>query len=224
MTNSQTAILFFLVFFFVAISPTGCKKDNQRSEISQIVQTWQGKEVLFPENIIFTIHGRDTVAYEIPASSYKIIVYVDSVGCTSCRLHLDKWQEIISDVDSLTNATVPILFFFHAKNLREISHFLERDKINTPVVFDLQDELNTPNQFPTHQQFQTCLLDEDNKVILIGNPVNNQTIREMYLSKISTGTYQAAVRTSQSTKIEVGETGFDLGTIPKQSINTLIHI
>jgi hypothetical protein len=214
MSNSKTTFFFFFFIFFAAIF-VSCKKDNRKDEITQIIQTWQGKEILFPNDITFTMHGIDTVAYEISTSPHKIVMYIDSVGCMSCRFHFDRWNEFISEIDSLTNATVPVLFFFHAKNPREISQHLQRDNINIPVVFDLQDKLNTLNQFPTHQQFQTFLLDEENKVVLIGNPVNNLTIREMYLSEITNGRYQSSSRPSQTTQIEIIEAEFDLGMIPR---------
>jgi hypothetical protein len=220
MSNSKTVILFFLLLF-TTISFIGCKKDKRMKELTKIVQEWEGKEVLFPENIIFTIHGRDTVAYQIPASPHKIVVYIDSTGCMRCRLHFNTWRELIYEIDSLTNATVPVLFFFHVKNPREISHYLQRDSLNIPVVFDLQDELNTLNQFPTHQQFQTFLLDEENKVVFIGNPVNNLAIREMYLAEITSGRYQSSEKTSQTTKIEIAKTVFDLGIIAQGETKTI---
>ena len=213
MTNPKTSILFSLLLF-TTLSFTSC--NNSRNEILLIVQEWQGKEILFPENIVFTIHGIDTVAYEIPISPHKIVVYIDSVGCMACRFHFDRWNKLIAEIDVLTNATVPVLFFFHAvANPRNISMHLQRDSLNVPVVFDLQDELNRLNQFPTHHQFQTFLLDENNRVVLIGNPINNPAIREMFLSEITGGRYQAAARPTQTTEIEVAETVFDLGTITR---------
>ena len=53
-----------------------------------MVKSWQEKEIIFPEGLIFTKYGKDTVQYNIPVSNYKIIMYVDSVGCTSCKLQL----------------------------------------------------------------------------------------------------------------------------------------
>jgi hypothetical protein len=212
---------FLLFLFFMVVSPSSCKRDTSRNEILRIVQMWQGKEILFPQDIVFTIHGTDIVVYEIPISPHKIVVYVDSVGCMSCRFHFDRWNELISEIDSLTNATVPVLFFFHTKNPREVSLHLQRDNLNIPVVFDLQDKLNSLNQFPTHHQYQTFLLDENNKVVLVGNPINNPAIKEIYLQEITSGRYQTTTRPSQATQIEVDQTEFDLGIIPKGEAETV---
>ena len=222
MTHSKISILFLLLLLFAATFFSSCKKDRRLHEIAQILQEWQGKEILFPENIIFTIHGIDTVAYEIPLSPHKIVVYIDSVGCMSCRFHFDRWNRLIAEIDSLTNATVPVLFFFHAAaNPRNITRHLQMDSLNIPVVFDFQDELNALNRFPTHQEFQTFLLDEDNRVVFIGNPINNFAIRELFLSTITDGRYQSVARSSPTTEIEVAETVFDLGTITRGDVQVV---
>ena len=31
-------------------------------------------------------------------SSYKILVYIDSIGCSSCKLQLNKWKEFINEI------------------------------------------------------------------------------------------------------------------------------
>lgn len=208
---------FFLTGLFI-----GCKENKQKKEITRIVQEWQNKKVVFPADLVFTKYGKDTLEYELPLSSHKILMYVDSIGCTSCKLQLHKWKEFIDQVDSLTYGTVPVIFVFHPQDLREISYLLKRDDIDIPVCIDMEDKLNIINRFPTHQEFQTFLLDDENKVVFIGNPVHNLRVKEMYLSEISNNTYQAATaQSSRHTQIEADKLEFDLGTIPKGDAKTV---
>lgn len=210
------------VLFCILVLINGCKENNRKKEITKIVQEWQNKEVVFPADLVFTKHGRDTVSYELPHSSHKILVYVDSVGCTSCKLQLHKWKELIQEVDSLTYGTVPVIFVFHPKDLREISYLLKKDGIDIPLCIDVEDELNAINRFPSHQEFQTFLLNDENKVVFIGNPVHNLRVKEMYLSEISDNTYQASItQSTPNTQVEADNTEFDLGTIPKGDAKTV---
>ena len=166
----------------------------------------------FPRRLGFHKTRKDTVEYELPHSSHKILMYVDSIGCTSCKQQLHKWKEFIEEVDSLTYGTVPVIFIFHPKDLREISYLLKRDGIDIPVCIDMADEINALNRFPTHQQFQTFLLDDENKVVFIGNPVHNLRVKEMYLSEISDNTYQVSIaQSSRNTQVEADNTEFDFG-------------
>lgn len=203
-------ITLFIGFGFLFLA---CR-DNQKTEIAGIVAGWQEREVIFPEDIVFTRYGKDTLSYQIPASGYKILLYVDSTGCTGCKLQLHKWREFIKEVDALTGGSVPVLFIFHPRDRKEISYLLRRDGIDIPVYIDIDDRTDKINHFPSRQQFQCFLLDSDNKVVYIGNPVDNVRIKRMYLSHISREEYSTA-GTAKKTRIEVGQTEFHLGTLQR---------
>lgn len=209
------------ILIITFLSVLSACQDKNKQEITQIIKEWQGKEVVFPENPTFTQFGNDTIPYQIPESEYKIVLYVDSVGCTSCILQLHKWKELIEEVDSLSAGTVPVLFFFHPKDKREISYLLKRDDITIPVCIDKEDRFNTMNNFPNNQSFQCFLLDKDNKVILIGNPVHNTRIKDMYLSEIAIGV-EKATPLSQKTTVQIEQTEFNLGTM-KQGEATVVR-
>lgn len=52
-------ILLTALFFFVA-----CQNKNKEEAISS-VKEWMGKEILFPQNSIFTIRGKDTIDFNL---------------------------------------------------------------------------------------------------------------------------------------------------------------
>ncbi len=174
-------IAFLLCILNLFIS---CQED-MGTHIERLVQEWQGKEIRFPEKLTFTRYVNDTIEYYIPKSKNKIVTYVDSIGCISCKLQLPKWKEFIRLVDSVTNKTVPILFFFQPKDNDELRYYLQRDSFSFPVCIDAQHRFNSLNHFPSEMMFQTFLLDKDNKVIVIGNPIHNLAVRDLYLKEIA---------------------------------------
>ena len=73
-------------FFILLLLLASCQK-NGKEEFFLIVKEWQGKEIRFPEKPVFTRFVTDTTDYHIPAAvDYKVVVYVDSIGCVSCKL------------------------------------------------------------------------------------------------------------------------------------------
>lgn len=174
-------IAFLLCILNLFIS---CQED-MGTHIERLVQEWQGKEIRFPEKLTFTRYVNDTIEYYIPKSKNKIVTYVDSIGCISCKLQLPKWKEFIRLVDSVTNKTVPILFFFQPKDNDELRYYLQRDSFSFPVCIDTQHRFNSLNHFPSEMMFQTFLLDKDNKVVVIGNPIHNLAVRDLYLKEIA---------------------------------------
>lgn len=205
-------ILFILILLPIFFS---CKNEQKEKEkqIAQLVNEWQGKEIKFPDNLIFTRYLTDTTDFQIPQSEYKVLVYVDSIGCTSCKLQLHKWKELIEYSDSVTQEKVPFLFFFHSKDYKEIRYLLKRDGFDRPVCIDMDDRLNKLNKFPADMIFQTFLLDKNNRVAVLGNPVHNTAVRDLYLKQI-TGKDNPNKNIPKTTA-EVNQTDIDFGTFDK---------
>ncbi len=208
----------YLIITLLLLLPS-CKESN-KERITRLVNEWEGKEIIFPKNPIFTRYATDTLDYKIPKSKYKVLIYVDSVGCTSCKLQLPKWKELIAYTDSLTGKQIPYLFFFQSKDKKELQYILRRDRFDTPVCIDRNDGLNRLNKFPSELMFQTFLLDEDNKVTVIGNPIHNPLVKDMYL-KLLTGKSSPAFNVA-STTAEVINDHINFGMFHKSESKTTI--
>ena len=120
-------------------------QDNKKEQLLHLVQEWQGKEIRFPRNPVFTRFVTDTTDYRLPVTAdYKVVVYVDSIGCVSCKLQLGKWKEFIAQVDSATDENVPFLFFFQSKDNNELRYILKRDNFTLPVCVDTDNHFYNP--------------------------------------------------------------------------------
>ena len=161
-----------------------CQESHEEA-MFRLVNEWNGKEIKFPSRSVFTIQGKDTVDFEFAGADYKIVTYIDSVGCTSCKLQLPRWKEFMTEVDSLASSSVPFLYYFHPKDIKELRYLTRRDGFTYPVCFDKEDGLNRLNRFPSDMAFQTFLLDKDNKVVAMGNPVLNPKVKELYVGLVS---------------------------------------
>ena len=150
-----------------------------------MVREWNNKEISFPDNPVFTRFVTDTVPYRIPKTDYKVVVFVDSVGCISCKLQLPRWKEFMHEVDSLSDGNVPFVFFFQTKDVRELRYILRRDNFSHPVCIDTEDRFYRLNQFPREMMFQTFLVNSENHVKVIGNPIHNLSVKDLYLKEIA---------------------------------------
>ena len=188
-------------------------QESKEEAMLRLVGEWNGKEIKFPSHSTFTVQGKDTVEFTFSDADYKVLTYIDSVGCASCKLQLHRWKEWVHEVDSLTGGQVPFLFYFHPKDMKELRYLTRRDGFSYPVCFDEKDELNRLNQFSSDMTFQTFLLDRDNKVVAIGNPVHNPKVKDLYLELI-TGK-ESPITVGNSTKVSVNQTTIDFGSFPK---------
>ena len=187
--------------------------ETDKDRINRLVKEWEGKEIKFPSHSTFTVLGKDTVDFSFADADYKVLTYIDSVGCASCKLQLHRWKEWVHEVDSLTGGKVPFIFYFHPKDMKELRYLTRRDGFSYPVCYDEKDELNRLNRFPTEMTFQTFLLDRDNRVVAIGNPVHNPKVKDLYLS-LMTGK-ETSKTTGTTTTVAVNQTTIDFGSFQK---------
>jgi len=85
----KTAILSLVLLLLASC------QDNKKEQLLHLVKEWQGKEIRFPEKPVFTRFVTDTTDYRIPvAAGYKVVVYVDSIGCVSCKLQFTEMERV----------------------------------------------------------------------------------------------------------------------------------
>lgn len=145
------------------------------NKIGNVLKDWMHKEILFPEEFV-----SDSLA----EADFTIVSYVDSVGCLSCKLNLRKWKELMSELDNIVDVKVGCLFFLQTTDTERIKYLLQWDMFTYPLYFDDKNSFNQLNHFPKNDIFHTFLLDKNNKVVAIGNPVHNPKIKELYLNII----------------------------------------
>lgn len=196
-------VLLFLLLF------VSCKKSDSTDQVVRIVSAWQGKEVLFPNNPVFTIYGQDTVSYNFRNADYKVVSYVDSVGCLSCKLQLDKWTNIIHRIDSVADIRVPFVFVFSPEKLRDVVYATKSSGFDYPILLDMKGEFNNMNHFPTNFNFQTMLLDRDNRVVAIGNPVQSPKTLDLFQSIITGQEAESETKASLTTaELDISQLDF----------------
>jgi len=171
-------VLFFFICTFILFS---C--DFRKIKIQKELQEWQQKTLVFPP-LQMKILGKDTTCPELLHAPYKILSHVDTSNCTPCNLHLYDWKIFIREVKK-KNKDVNFIFILHLKDYDEYVKLQHVNKFHYPVFYDPQNLFCKENKLPANTSFHTFLLDKNNKVIAIGNPIINFHIRELYLQVIT---------------------------------------
>ena len=118
----------------------------------------------------------------------KIIVFYGRDECSQCQLgQISDWNEIILQLDS-TRLSVPI-YFIIAPSEKDISKI--RRMVEDLKLHHYQIKIDSTNQFirqnviiPSDALFHTFLLDEQNRIIVVGNPLFNDKLWNLYYSEI----------------------------------------
>ncbi|MDR3246445.1 MAG: hypothetical protein LBT50_08440 [Prevotellaceae bacterium] len=75
-----------------------------------ITKKWTGKTIKFSDEKPVHLYAKDTARYgDDVKKPYKILLYIDSTGCTSCKLRMNIWKKLITEIGDKSD----FLFWFH---------------------------------------------------------------------------------------------------------------
>lgn len=201
--------LFMLSISLILLS--SCSNLEKKRQVASIIEQWIGKEILYPEETVFTVQDGDTLDNVLLKEySYTIVNYVDSTGCTSCKLQLPRWNTFIQEIDSISKKKINLCFIFHPQDIQEVINVLKVNSFKYPIWIDKDDSFNKLNHLSSNMSFQTFLLDKNNKVVSIGNPIYNLKVKKLYMDIIQ-GKTDLKEDAIVQTKIKVQEQSISLG-------------
>lgn len=161
-----------LLLFQILIS---CRSP-QDSENRRIVHEWIGQEIIFPDQIYGNQLNKPI------DNNLKIVTRING-NCYPCLSQLKHWTKLIEEISSEYSIS---FYIFIVANDYEIFNSINEKEIHFdyPVIYDRNDEFYRKNGLPQKSAFHTMLLTEDNTVILIGNPIENAVLKDLYIKKI----------------------------------------
>jgi hypothetical protein len=163
------------------------EKNNLKKQIEQFI----ANEIVVPQGIRQIIAGRDSVVIN-PASNIeaRLIVWVDSIDCSSCRVSkLSEYAEVIDFIVEVERKFIPVFLFSPSRsNMKEVHRAINTMRFdNYPIFIDEDYMFSAMNpHVPADKRFHTFLIDKNGKVVLVGNPVNNPALWELYKTTITT--------------------------------------
>lgn len=176
MTTKLLSVFVFLLF--------SCSEGHR---LKREMEKFYYSTVKMPDNLVVNYNGTDTVINNIFESKVKFIVYLDSLGCGSCSIKkMDLWNPLIRYANNSENK-LKIYFIFNpaVKDLNSIKIALKSYPVNYPVFIDEKGTFKKHNPLlPKDKLFHCFMLDDSNKVVLVGNPLGNNGIGDVFYKKV----------------------------------------
>lgn len=176
MKNSKCFYVVLLLLFVF-----GCSEGKYK--YAQEIKKLESDIIRLPLNGVVVNQDARCDKLDIFNKSFKLVNYTDSIGCTSCAINqLDWWEDFI-DYANKFNGRLKFYFIFSPikKDLNSIKLAISNKMLNYPIMLDTLKEFERLNpHLPKNRALHTFLLDENNRVILVGNPLRNKKIKEMF--------------------------------------------
>ena len=177
----------FILLFFSCLGGDQ-EKQTQIKRLTHIVKESIGKKLIVPEGLrIYNPHLLDVDSTLISQSKVKIYSSLD-ITCSTCIDIMKQWD---AESQKFNEFNVPLIFiarsdddFFLFKYSYEDTRTIP--KFNFPLFLDYKDDFFRQNEFMAHNKsFETVLTNQDNEIILIGNPLSSDEMMSLYLDKIN---------------------------------------
>lgn len=176
---------YFCCLLLYTITITSC---SHTAKLKQELFQLQSQKIALPVDQMKTfVDGRDTLLPDFADCRLKLVVYSDSVECSTCMVEkIHVWDSLLLKTAKYEPQFKVFFIFSPTKKQRHDVEFLLKTRhFHYPVFLDQSGKFLQHNpHIPTNKVLHTFLLDEDNKVILAGNPLFNPRIETLLFQKL----------------------------------------
>ncbi len=177
-------VLFPLLLALCAGCGNAKEKRLARKEITAMI----GRQVVFPEGLVPKLLGDDIGDPGWAADrSMKVVIYTMPLMCSSCNLGiLLDWRQAIGDLTTeFGEENLRFVFVFAYKDERELTGAVKEYMFDFPVYYDPQEAFREQNPFISGNPLcHTFLVDENNRIVLVGDPVRNPNMLPLYKEQV----------------------------------------
>lgn len=173
-----------LMLLVCGLCNIGCER---KSNIKNDVVRLESRSIEIPTEYMMCIEGTSD-SFFVKSDALKWIVYLDSANCSSCSLRsLYIWHNFLDKIEKYRE-DIGVFFIVHPSVTEDVgSLYLTAKGLHFPVPIYL-DTLNcfikdNPH-IPSNPLMHTFLLDENNRVILVGNPMQRPRIEDLFWSMV----------------------------------------
>ena len=153
------------------------ERHKLRRTMSKFVQT----EIQIPDDLECVYNREVTIINKDTLKPYKLIVYYDSLDCSSCRIsHIMDLYPLYEMADTC-EFSVMTIFSPKKEDLEEVKFQLSLANHQEQIYVDTYGTFSILNQcIPSDQRFHTFLVDSNGKPIFVGNPLSSMQLAEIF--------------------------------------------
>lgn len=174
----------FTYLFFTIILFTKCTEENKEAKQTIV---YKQHTILLPDSLVIYNPFKTKIdSTEIAKSPLKIYSFID-VSCPSCLSSFKKWK---SFVNQKREFNIPVILICQSEDNYELLKYLCEEKdipeLPVPFYFDTKNQFFKKNKFLNAAPNEhTVLVDENNLVLLKGDPTLSENIKKSYLDVIN---------------------------------------
>lgn len=179
--NRLIVIIMLITFCF---SCDHIKNQRKNKAIENIVETWYNKSIDLPDSLLILENGQKNLTETSICfdAELKILSIIDS-ECSSCIIsRLMFWDEFLKKTENTTG--FKLLLVYNGPNIYFSKVLIEDTGVPIPIILDKNSVILNNNALFDHSSYRTVLLDNKNKITLIGDFFGRKELEKLYLKEI----------------------------------------
>lgn len=175
--------IFLLLIFFCVTVLQSCNHEEER--FKGYVENLRKDPISVPLDKLSCLFDEEKISIISVNDScmLKLVIYTDSIECSSCRMkEMYKWDDFLSKLGAYSSQIEVFFIFAPLYSNMGLFKMVAKDlPQNYPIYIDTTNIFYRENpQIPSNPALHTFLLDEQNNVILVGNPLKNKKIEKLF--------------------------------------------
>lgn len=173
-----------ILIIAIILLSIGCNSEKKKTY--SILEKMINKKIVFYNNNQYKIEGKDTIIDYVDKKTYKLIVFSDSSSCELCDLHLGEWY-LKNKEAKYYNSNFILIIIVQSKDYHSFEHYAHEIYPNFPFIYDPSGIFIKNNELPLEKKYHTFLLNENNEIILVGSPIGNDNVWNLYKKILKEG-------------------------------------
>lgn len=174
-------ILIALCFFVLSIS--GCKKARLRAQLKDLMES----TIVLPDNITCVYNGEIMPMPDSLRDKPKLVVYIDSTECTTCRIsRIGMYRQYFDLADQSGKLIVLVLLANTRFGEIPLVQYLADLEMHIPIYVDEENVFSISNPIIVgDSRLHAFLLNSENAPIVVGDPARSTHVQKLLLNKIN---------------------------------------
>lgn len=178
----MTRIVSYLTLLCLIVSCCG-----ERISMARILSAFTKHEIVIPDDLECINNKTLSLIDKSTLKPLKLVIFHDSINCTTCHIaHIAEYYPLYMMSDTYSFSVLTILSP-EQSDVEEIKKELITRGFCFPIYIDTYGSFKNLNEhIPTDQRFHCFLLNQDNYPILVGNPLANTNLHELFIDILLT--------------------------------------
>lgn len=169
----------------IILTFSGCGFKKTDSQIHERYASLIGMELKLPDTGKIVYQNVFSDSLHTPPQKYTIVTHIDG-SCVKCIADFEKWKSIFEWRDLTDELSFEI--YLYTNNLDFfMEYYYDRLEIpHIPIRIDTLDAFITANNLSRsdNRNFKTFLVDQNDNIVLIGDPSQFPSIKKYYAQAI----------------------------------------